>query len=56
MDDNVKLWSLNTDGEATNVATLPHGDNVRGLTVSASGIVASAGGSKSKSVIVWRAK
>ena len=55
LDDAVKLWSLHGDGKDDCVATLPHGENLRGLAVADGGLfLASSGGSKSKSVVVWR--
>jgi hypothetical protein len=54
MDCNVKVWTLRADGEATCEATLVHGESVRGLAVTDGGVVAGAGGSKHKSVIVWQ--
>ena len=58
LDHTVRVWSLEDDGDAACVASMSHGDNLRGLAVSQSlGFVASAGGGgKAKSVVVWHPK
>ena len=57
LDDTVRVWALSSTGEATSVAALPHEESVRGLAASASlSFVASSGGSKSKSITVWKPK
>ena len=52
-DKTVKLWSLANEGEC--VATLNHGDVVRGIAISRKGFVVSVGGD-GKKLILWRPK